>query len=362
MHARTFVFCSRFAAVLLLLVSVSACNSPTAPAASTIVLAVEPAALPATGGSVTVAATVTDSGGAPIQNVNVTFATTAGTLSAATAPTDSQGIARVALTSSTPATITARADNIEARLDVTVDVQMALTVTPEAPRRGEVVTASVQATSGGQPVSGNLVVDFGDGTIREMGEVSGTATTTHFYGREGTFTVSATFTRPGTQITRTTDLDIRGFAPGADQIDPRLITWLSPATTNISDWPVTSVVNGISVNPPTICIDHTMAGRWPLVSIDSNPPNIEGNILIVVNIGGQWYGGGFDWMGEGRICKSVDPDEYGRDQIRVPPLDASWHGPRSGEEVGLLISTPSSNRVPVRSVNQRTNIVLVRWP
>ncbi len=118
----------------------------------------------------------------------------------------------------------------------------------------------------------------------------------------------------------------------------------------------------MSINGSTVCIDHTKAGQWPLVSIDDNPPNIEANILIVVNVNGQWYGGGFDWLGAGRTCKTVDPSEYGVDQIRVPPLDGSWHGPRSGEEVGLLISTPSSNRIPVRSVNERTNIVLVRWP
>jgi hypothetical protein len=55
-------------------------------------------------------------------------------------------------------------------------------------------------------------------------------------------------------------------------------------------------------------------------------------------------------------------DEIGRDQIRVPPLDASWPGPRSGDLIGLLVSTPSSDRIPVRSVNERTNIVLIRWP
>jgi hypothetical protein len=54
--------------------------------------------------------------------------------------------------------------------------------------------------------------------------------------------------------------------------------------------------------------------------------------------------------------------EYGRDQIRVHPLDHTWPGPRSGDEVGLLVSTPSSDRIRVRTLNERTNIVLVRWP
>lgn len=150
--------------------------------------------------------------------------------------------------------------------------------------------------------------------------------------------------------------------PGGDQIDPRQIRWLSPASTDVSGWAITSQVTSVEIDGDRICINHTKSGQWPLVSIDGNPPNIEGNPMIVVNIGGQWYGAGFDWFGAGRTCKWLPPHEYGRDQIRVAPLDASWPGPRSGDTVGLLVSTPSSDRIGVRSVNERSNIVLVRWP
>jgi hypothetical protein len=150
--------------------------------------------------------------------------------------------------------------------------------------------------------------------------------------------------------------------PNGDQIDPRQITWLSPASTDVSDWQVTSTVTSVDFQGNTICINHTKSGQWPLVSIDGNPPNIEGNPMIVVNIDGRWYGAGFDWFGQGRTCKYMPPEEYGRDQIRVHPLDGSWPGPRSGEMIGVLVSTPSSDRIRVRSVNERSNIVLVRYP
>ena len=346
----------------LLLLALGACNSPTSPSVSGLVLTVSPAGIPAGGGTVVISATVTGANNAPLPSVEVQFTTSAGTLSAPKASTDTEGIARVQLTSPGPATITARANNTETRFDVPLDVLIALELSPAAPRRFERFTVNIRATSGGQPVTGNLMLDLGDGTIREFGDVDGEASTEHSYSEEGTYTVSATFKRGANETKKSETLKVEGFGPGADQIDPRLITWLSPATTNISDWPATSVVNSVSVNGSTVCIDHSKAGQWPLVSIDENPPNIEANILIVVNVDGKWYGGGFDWLGGGRICKTVDPSEYGVDQIRVPPLDGSWHGPRSGEEVGLLISTPSSNRIPVRSVNERTNIVLVRWP
>jgi hypothetical protein len=153
----------------------------------------------------------------------------------------------------------------------------------------------------------------------------------------------------------------RPLASG-DQIDPRTIEWLTPASTNVSGWAVTSTITGVSINGDDICINHTKSGQWPLVSIDGNPPNIEGNPMIVVKRDGKWYGAGFDWFGEGRTCKHMPRYEYGRDQIRVWPLDGSWPGPGSGEEVGVLVSTPSSDRIPVRSVNERSNIVLVRFP
>jgi hypothetical protein len=147
-----------------------------------------------------------------------------------------------------------------------------------------------------------------------------------------------------------------------DQIDPKTIQWLSPASTNVGDWAVTSTVTDVTIEGDTICINHTKSGQWPLVSIDGNSPNIEGNPMIVVKRDGQWYGAGFDWFGGGRTCKHMPRHEMGGDQIRVWPLDGSWPGPASGEEVGVLVSTPSSDRIPVRSVNERSNIVLVRFP
>jgi hypothetical protein len=150
--------------------------------------------------------------------------------------------------------------------------------------------------------------------------------------------------------------------PGGDGIDPALITWVS-MTENISGWPVTSRITDWSFDGnATVCIYHTKLGLWPLVSIDENPPNLEAQIGVVAKIGGRWYGGPYDWMRPGSACKYEPPYNWGPDQIRVWPLDASWPGPRSGDEVGLYMSTPSSNRPPVRSVNERTNLMLVKWP
>jgi hypothetical protein len=150
---------------------------------------------------------------------------------------------------------------------------------------------------------------------------------------------------------------------GADQIDPRSIAWLSPASTDVSGWPITSTVTEVVQYGDTICVYHTKSGQWPLADVfhDGNGANIEGNIMIVAQINGRWYGSGFDWLGEGRTCKNMPANEYGRDQVRVWPMDASWSGPRPGDRVGFLVSTPSSDRNPVRTVNERSNIVMITY-
>jgi hypothetical protein len=150
--------------------------------------------------------------------------------------------------------------------------------------------------------------------------------------------------------------------PGGDGIDPALITWVD-GTTNISNWAVTAQITDWSFDGNgTVCIYHTKQGLWPLVSIDENPPNIEAMIGFVANVNGRWYGSAYDWMGQGRACKYEPPENWGRDQIRTFPLDASWPGPHSGEKIGIWMSAPASTRIPSRSVSERTNILFVTWP
>jgi hypothetical protein len=152
-----------------------------------------------------------------------------------------------------------------------------------------------------------------------------------------------------------------GPGGGADQIDARAITWLEQASADVSGWTITSQVTEVVQSGDQVCVYHTKAGQWPLADVFGTGLGIEGVIMIVARFDGKWYGAGFDWMPGGRTCKNLTADEYGRDQIRVAPMDASWPGPKAGNQIGLLVSTPSSNRIPMRTVNERTNIALITW-
>jgi hypothetical protein len=147
-----------------------------------------------------------------------------------------------------------------------------------------------------------------------------------------------------------------------DEIDPKLIDWLIPASADISDWKITSQVTDVSIDPRTICVYHTKAGQWPTADIFGVGIPIEGNLVFIANIGGQWYGASIDWLRSGVVCKGMTAEEIGVDQVRVHPMDETWPGPQRGDKVGLVMSTPCSNRIGMRTINERSNIKMVIWP
>ncbi len=141
--------------------------------------------------------------------------------------------------------------------------------------------------------------------------------------------------------------------PGAsDQIDLSSVNWLHA---NVSRWPVTSKITDVEIGSDTISVEHTKAGHWP--AIDYNGIQVEGNPWVFVNRGGQWYGATYEWLRPGQTEKGVTAEGIGGN-IKVPPL-ADWT-PAAGELVGFMVSTPA--RADGRTVNERTNIVMTRWP
>ena len=154
-----------------------------------------------------------------------------------------------------------------------------------------------------------------------------------------------------------------GGGGGADELDLSQVTFLH---SNVSNWAITSTVTGTRVVPGEICVFHTAAGRWPF-STDvfpvepGDPPGgapIEGNIWIFAFINGRWHGATWDWLRPGQECKHEFAHTLGRDQIRIPPMDASWV-PQKGDMIGLMMSTIA--RTSLRAGEERSNVVLIEW-
>jgi PKD repeat protein len=171
-------------------------------------LSASPPSLPAAGGSSTISAQANDSSGNALSGIPVTFSTNAGSLSIAVVSTDSTGVARTILTTGKTAEVTASAGvsstsgtttTTAPSNKITVTVNVAPTVvfsafTPSPGTAGAPVSTTLTIT----PASGisirNVVVNFGDGSSRTLGAVSGAVPLTHTYDSPGTYSVTATVT------------------------------------------------------------------------------------------------------------------------------------------------------------------------
>lgn len=132
-----------------------------------------------------------------------------------------------------------------------------------------------------------------------------------------------------------------------DQIDLSKVRWLHA---DVSGWPVTSKLE-VSLSGGTVRLSHDKASVWPVSG------DVAANPWVFVKIDGQWTAATFEWMRKGQTTKPHKT--VAGDHIKRAPLSGNWK-PTSGEEYGWMVSSLArDNR---RTVNERTNVVLARWP
>jgi PKD repeat protein len=183
-------------------------------AADNLVLRAEPTSVGAAGGTVALIATVRDVSGNGIAGVPVTFSTTAGQVSPATATTDGTGEAKTSLTTTRQSTVTASAGSKTATVEITYNAAptIAVTVNPEAPTIGEVVTFAITVTPAADVPVQSIAIDFGDGSRTSLGASSTSAS--HVYSKPGTFTVRVTVRDvTGQQTEQATVISVAGVVP-----------------------------------------------------------------------------------------------------------------------------------------------------
>jgi adhesin/invasin len=174
-----------------------------AAAVEAVTVSASPSTVPAAGGTTTLSASAVDAAGNRLRNVPVTFSTTAGSLSASSATTGDDGDARVQLTTSREATVTARAADQTATVTVTVGAvsTVSLNVDPTSPVAGQPMTLTItpSITAGNPPP--RVVVNWGDGSSDDIGLVPGARGVTHTYTQQGFVTISVTATTDGEAFT-----------------------------------------------------------------------------------------------------------------------------------------------------------------
>lgn len=174
-----------------------------AAAAGAISVRANPAQVPTTGGTADIVATVVDTGGNPLRGAPVTFSTNFGQLSQATSITDAAGEARTQLTTVVKSTVTARVGGGTSAPSATVDVDARNAPAVVLAVNGTsnfaevfipaVITLEPPSTTTANAIR-EVVLNLGDGTVRNLGALLVKTTVTHTWTRTGTYTVTATAT------------------------------------------------------------------------------------------------------------------------------------------------------------------------
>ena len=130
----------------------------------------------------------------------------------------------------------------------------------------------------------------------------------------------------------------------------------------IVNWEETARITSAYIHDSQLCIFHTRLGLWPGTLFADDGTQVEGNQWIFVNLNGKWHGGAADWYKPGQACKAVD-EGIGYDAFYLNPSTPlkNWR-PRSGETIGVMSSTPARMWPSFKTYDERTNIVLIKWP
>ena len=130
---------------------------------------------------------------------------------------------------------------------------------------------------------------------------------------------------------------------------------------NIANWPETSKITSAFHNDGQLCIFHTQLGSWPATDFFEFGPILEGNQFIFANINGVWHGGAADWYRPGQACKGTEGDEFTGTFYQDGNEPLRNYAPRIGDTIGLMSSTPNRFYPSMRTVDERSNVVLVRY-
>lgn len=235
-----------------------------AASASAVTVSASSLTVPSAGGTVSITAVVTDAQGNRVRGAPVVFTTTAGSLSPPSVETNTNGEATVSLTTDRTATVSARAGGQTATVTVTAQsTTLALATAPATPVAGQAVTLTVTPTIATGGATPRVSVNWGDGTIEDLGFVSAARSATHVYGSAGTYRIEATATTGSDETRATTEV---------------IVTPRPAVGVNITSNPATPGLNATTTFTATLTGDTTASAvsyRWTFPDDATGPSEVE---------------------------------------------------------------------------------------
>lgn len=154
---------------------------------------------------------------------------------------------------------------------------------------------------------------------------------------------------------------------GQDAIDLHQVTVVGGSPTDVANWPAAARLTALDFQSSGVAVQFTKKdgpGRWP----DVVPPGWDGalqyTLWMVVNIDGRWYtsGGVEYWYGLGR--SGGPPSQFAANWYYSPQVwgPLATHQPAVGERVGFFVTAGDARVKDVRSVVERSNVVVVPFP
>jgi adhesin/invasin len=159
-----------------------------------VLLTATPQTLGPLGGASEISARVEDTSGAPVPGVPVTFTADIGTLSAGSATTDANGVAKVTLSTTAKSTVTANVAGKTATVAVSLNPRTGLSLTPPQGTITALQPAVFSVNVATTAVIRNVTMSWGDGSTQSIGSISAQTSITHVYQEDGLYTVIATAT------------------------------------------------------------------------------------------------------------------------------------------------------------------------
>jgi hypothetical protein len=139
---------------------------------------------------------------------------------------------------------------------------------------------------------------------------------------------------------------------------------------DVRDWPVTATITRLDFRPTGVHVEHTKrAGpdRWPDFHVPGWAEGGEGlqyTLWIFLSIQHQWHAmGGIQFWG---TCEENGgpPEQFAAgwyyDAGRWAPM--TGHQPAPGELVGFMVSAGDARNNSVRTVDQRSNVIVIPFP